>query len=136
MVSRQRSAISRRIRQINPHKPKTKSLMYHVLTLLSTTATTSRASPTPTPTPHTHALRAHQRACQLTALAHQGGRSVGANKRVRHHVNPLRSNHQNPLELADAWTRDYYQIPTNPLHVDIGCARGVFSKQLQLRFRR
>lgn len=56
---------------------------------------------------------------------HQGGRSVGR-KKVRHHVNPLRSNHQTELELQDSWPEALFDDPSRPLHIDIGCARGLF----------
>lgn len=56
---------------------------------------------------------------------HLGGRSIGT-KRVRQHVNPLRSNHQQPIELPERWPEHYFADPSLPLHVDIGCARGLF----------
>jgi len=60
-------------------------------------------------------------ACTCRSV-HQGGRSVGSTKRVRQHVNPLRSGHQNLLTLPENWPS--FAEPANPLHVDIGCARG------------
>eukprot|EP00310_Coccolithus_braarudii_P011578 CAMPEP_0183380410 /NCGR_PEP_ID=MMETSP0164_2-20130417/125918_1 /TAXON_ID=221442 /ORGANISM="Coccolithus pelagicus ssp braarudi, Strain PLY182g" /LENGTH=260 /DNA_ID=CAMNT_0025558007 /DNA_START=14 /DNA_END=796 /DNA_ORIENTATION=+ len=57
---------------------------------------------------------------------HQGGRSVGGTKRVRQHVNPLRSNHQQVLPIVPEWPRTAFAWPEAPLHVDIGCARGYF----------
>jgi len=57
--------------------------------------------------------------------AHQGGRSVGR-KKVRHHVNPLRSTHQIKVDIPDRWPETFFAEPANPLHVDIGCARGLF----------
>jgi len=47
-------------------------------------------------------------------------------KRVRQHVNPLRSTHQQPLELPDRWPETFFKDPSLPLHLDIGCARGLF----------
>jgi len=57
---------------------------------------------------------------------HQGGRSVGHKKKVRHHVNPLKSIHQQPLILPEDWPKQHFTHPSQPLHVDVGCARGVF----------
>lgn len=47
-------------------------------------------------------------------------------KRVRQHVNPLRSSHQQPLELPDCWPEAFFADPDLPIHLDIGCARGLF----------
>ncbi|NEP56541.1 MAG: tRNA (guanosine(46)-N7)-methyltransferase TrmB [Symploca sp. SIO2G7] len=44
--------------------------------------------------------------------------------RVRQHVNPLSKKYQTPVSFPD-WTKVYAQI-TQPLHLDIGCARGEF----------
>ncbi len=44
--------------------------------------------------------------------------------RVRQHVNPLSQKYQNSIAPPD-WAA-LYQTPTNPLHLDIGCARGQF----------
>lgn len=44
--------------------------------------------------------------------------------RVRQHVNPLSKKYQTPLNPPD-WT-EVYAKPTQPLHLDIGCARGEF----------
>jgi len=44
--------------------------------------------------------------------------------RVRQHVNPLSKKYQTPLSPPD-WEKVYAQ-PTEPLHLDIGCARGEF----------
>ena len=44
--------------------------------------------------------------------------------RVRQHVNPLSNKYQTPLSPPN-WT-DIYAQPTQPLHLDIGCARGEF----------
>jgi tRNA (guanine-N7-)-methyltransferase len=57
--------------------------------------------------------------------SHQGGRSVGK-KKVRHHVNPLKSTHQGLIELPERWPEAFFAEPQNPMHVDIGCARGLF----------
>ena len=59
-----------------------------------------------------------------------GGRSVGNKKKVRHHVNPLKSVHMKPLELPERWVESHFTDPTLPMHVDIGCARGVFCLDL------
>ena len=58
--------------------------------------------------------------------AHQGGRSIGAKKKIRHHVNPLKSTHQTLLELPEQWPTEFFAEPSKPLHIDIGCARGLF----------
>ncbi|HBB32965.1 MAG TPA: tRNA (guanosine(46)-N7)-methyltransferase TrmB [Cyanobacteria bacterium UBA9273] len=44
--------------------------------------------------------------------------------RVRQHVNPLSNKYQTPVTPPD-WAKVYTQ-PTQPLHLDIGCARGEF----------
>ncbi len=44
--------------------------------------------------------------------------------RVRQHVNPLSNKYQTPISPPD-WT-EVYAKPTQPLHLDIGCARGEF----------
>ena len=44
--------------------------------------------------------------------------------RVRQHVNPLSKKYQTPVTSPN-WEKVYTQ-PTNPLHLDIGCARGEF----------
>lgn len=44
--------------------------------------------------------------------------------RVRQHVNPLSQKYQHPIS-APNW-ETLYQTWTNPLHLDIGCARGQF----------
>jgi tRNA (guanine-N7-)-methyltransferase len=48
--------------------------------------------------------------------------------RVRQHVNPLSRKYQQPVHLPD-WS-DIYQNPQQPLHLDIGCARGRFLCEL------
>ena len=60
---------------------------------------------------------------------HMGGRSVGQ-KKIRHHVNPLKSVHMKPLALPNRWPEQQFAQPSQPLHVDIGCARGVFCLDL------
>ena len=55
--------------------------------------------------------------------------------RVRQHVNPLSKKYQTPVNPPD-WTQVYAQS-TQPLHLDIGCARGEFllnMAQLQLEW--
>ena len=44
--------------------------------------------------------------------------------RVRQHVNPLSQKYQTPI-TPPQW-EDIYAQPTQPLHLDIGCARGEF----------
>jgi tRNA (guanine-N7-)-methyltransferase len=44
--------------------------------------------------------------------------------RVRQHVNPLSKKYQTPINPPD-WT-EVYAKPSQPLHLDIGCARGEF----------
>jgi tRNA (guanine-N7-)-methyltransferase len=44
--------------------------------------------------------------------------------RVRQHVNPLSKKYQTPVQ-PPIWDRVYAQ-PSQPLHLDIGCARGEF----------
>lgn len=44
--------------------------------------------------------------------------------RVRQHVNPLSKKYQTPINPPD-WAK-VYSKPTQPLHLDIGCARGEF----------
>ena len=63
------------------------------------------------------------------APRHQGGRSLGQ-KKIRHHVNPLKSTHQTALELPERWPEEAFAAPGQPLHVDIGCARGLFCLDL------
>ncbi len=48
--------------------------------------------------------------------------------RVRQHVNPLSRKYQQPVSLPD-WTK-IYDNPQQPLHLDIGCARGRFLYEL------
>lgn len=45
--------------------------------------------------------------------------------RIRQHVNPLTRKFQQPIALPD-WTK-IYANPQQPLHLDIGCARGRFT---------
>lgn len=44
--------------------------------------------------------------------------------RVRQHVNPLSNKYQTPISPPN-WT-EIYEKPSQPLHLDIGCARGEF----------
>lgn len=58
-----------------------------------------------------------------------------ARVRVRQHVNPLSKKYQTPIKPPD-WTK-IYANPTQPLYLDIGCARGRFlleMAQLQPQF--
>ena len=61
---------------------------------------------------------------------HQGGRSLGKKKKIRHHVNPLKDVHMQPLDLPERWPEGAFTQPDLPLHVDIGCARGLFCLDL------
>lgn len=47
-----------------------------------------------------------------------------ARVRVRQHVNPLSHKYRTPIALP-AW-QEVYANPAQPLHLDIGCARGKF----------
>lgn len=69
---------------------------------------------------------------QTERQGHQGGRSVKQHK-VRQHVNPLRTSHQTLLDLDDGWTASAFADPTRHLHVDIGCARGLWCLDLAQR---
>ncbi|MCU0536896.1 MAG: tRNA (guanosine(46)-N7)-methyltransferase TrmB [Hydrococcus sp. Prado102] len=51
-----------------------------------------------------------------------------ARVRVRQHVNPLAHKYQTPITPPD-WER-VYANPAQPLHLDIGCARGKFLLQM------
>ncbi|PMB09835.1 tRNA (guanosine(46)-N7)-methyltransferase TrmB, partial [Fischerella thermalis CCMEE 5282] len=48
--------------------------------------------------------------------------------RVRQHVNPLAQKYQTPANPLD-WEKIYTK-PKQPLHLDIGCARGRFLLQM------
>ncbi|HEY9881894.1 MAG TPA: tRNA (guanosine(46)-N7)-methyltransferase TrmB [Leptolyngbyaceae cyanobacterium] len=48
--------------------------------------------------------------------------------RVRQHVNPLSEKYQAPVQPPD-WTQIFAQ-PNQPLHIDIGCGKGVFLMQM------
>ena len=61
---------------------------------------------------------------------HQGGRSIGSKKKIRHHVNPLKDVHQKAIELPERWPEQRFAQPSRPLHVDVGCARGLFCLDL------
>ena len=62
--------------------------------------------------------------------SHMGGRSIGSKKKIRHHVNPLKDTHQAKLQLEERWPERLFARPELPLHVDIGCARGLFCLDL------
>ncbi len=51
-----------------------------------------------------------------------------AKVRVRQHVNPLSHKYRHPIAPPD-WNQ-VYQDMTQPLHLDIGCARGKFLLQM------
>ena len=67
---------------------------------------------------------------------HQGGRSGPRvhkgqkKKKLRQHVNPLDRNHQQLLDLPERWPEHSFVLPSQPLHVDIGSARGLFCLDL------
>lgn len=48
--------------------------------------------------------------------------------RVRQHVNPLSSKYQVSVAMPD-WAR-VYEHPQRPLHIDIGCGKGLFLQQM------
>jgi tRNA (guanine-N7-)-methyltransferase len=48
--------------------------------------------------------------------------------RVRQHVNPLSEKYQIPIDMPD-WQQVYGQ-PQQPLHIDIGCGKGIFALQM------
>lgn len=48
--------------------------------------------------------------------------------RVRQHVNPLSEKYQIPVVMPD-WSQVYAQ-PSQPLHLDIGCGKGIFVMQM------
>ena len=48
--------------------------------------------------------------------------------RVRQHVNPLSEKYQQPIDLPD-WTQ-VFANPHQPLHIDIGCGKGIFLQQM------
>ncbi|MGF1460459.1 MAG: tRNA (guanosine(46)-N7)-methyltransferase TrmB [Leptolyngbyaceae cyanobacterium] len=48
--------------------------------------------------------------------------------RVRQHVNPLSHKYQTQIGELD-WST-IYQMPSQPLHIDIGCAKGYFISQM------
>ncbi len=48
--------------------------------------------------------------------------------RVRQHVNPLAKKYQTPANPLD-W-ESFYAQPQQPLHLDIGCAKGVFALKM------
>jgi tRNA (guanine-N7-)-methyltransferase len=48
--------------------------------------------------------------------------------RIRQHVNPLRRKFQQQIELPE-W-HQVYANPNLPLHFDIGCARGIFLREM------
>jgi tRNA (guanine-N7-)-methyltransferase len=51
-----------------------------------------------------------------------------ARVRVRQHVNPLSHKYRHPIDPPD-WNQ-VYQDMTQPIHLDIGCARGKFLLQM------
>ena len=48
--------------------------------------------------------------------------------RVRQHVNPLSEKYQAPVALPD-WS-EAFANPHQPLHIDIGCGKGIFALQM------
>ena len=55
-----------------------------------------------------------------------------ARTRIRQHVNPLGIKYTKPISLPD-WNRIYINA-NNPLHLDIGCARGKFLIKMALLY--
>lgn len=51
-------------------------------------------------------------------------------KKVRQHVNPLSHTYQAPLQLTSTWLQDNYPQPTQPLIIDIGCAKGSWALKM------
>jgi len=49
-------------------------------------------------------------------------------RRVRQHVNPLSSKYANPASAPDWQT--VFEDPQRPLHLDIGCAKGDFVREM------
>ena len=49
-------------------------------------------------------------------------------RRVRQHVNPLNSKYANPVDAPD-WA-GVFADPQLPLHVDIGCGKGDFVREM------
>lgn len=49
-------------------------------------------------------------------------------RRVRQHVNPLNERYQTPVVPPD-WNQVYTQLQ-QPLHIDIGCGKGLFAQAL------
>merc|ERR1711865_665494 len=58
---------------------------------------------------------------------HQGGRSK---QKIRQHVNPQTLQHQKLLELPRRWPEQFFKNPGQPLHIDVGSARGLFALDL------
>ncbi|NJL46334.1 MAG: tRNA (guanosine(46)-N7)-methyltransferase TrmB [Leptolyngbyaceae cyanobacterium SM2_5_2] len=48
--------------------------------------------------------------------------------RVRQHVNPLSERYQIPIQMP-VWEQ-VYAAPKQPLHIDIGCGKGIFVQQM------
>ena len=61
---------------------------------------------------------------------HMGGRTINGKKKIRHHVNPLKEVHMQKLDIAERWPERFFAQPDLPLHVDVGCARGLFCLDL------
>lgn len=55
--------------------------------------------------------------------------SVGSRTRVRQHANPLRSDLQVPITPPESWA-EYFDDPTRPLVLDVGCGSGRFGLAL------
>jgi len=55
---------------------------------------------------------------------------MGKMKKVRQHINPLKNAHMQQLKLPPHWPSEYFARPEQPLHVDIGSARGLFCLDL------
>ena len=53
-------------------------------------------------------------------------------KRVRQHVNPLAASYQQPMVVDEGWQAQVFEQPELPLHLDIGCASGLWTAKLAL----
>mmetsp|Transcript_14567 Transcript_14567/g.20579 ORF Transcript_14567/g.20579 Transcript_14567/m.20579 type:complete len:330 (+) Transcript_14567:78-1067(+) len=52
------------------------------------------------------------------------------NSRFRQHVNPLARKFQQPTALSQDWPKNVYDDISLPLHMDIGCGKGGFLRDL------
>jgi len=49
--------------------------------------------------------------------------------KVRQHVNPLASKYQVPVTLDPDWMEKTFPNPQQPVHIDVGCAKGTWALQ-------